>query len=72
MRVPTTFLMDKGIIRGLFESVARLAAGRSPTDDQLRAVSVYQALLTTGQKGCVTPEAANSARRRDERSRLLS
>jgi len=45
----------------------RLVAGRPPTDDQLHAISVYQALLTTGSKVCVTPEAANSARRRDER-----
>ena len=67
MPVPTTFLLDKGIVRGVFESVVRLATGRRPIAAQLQAISVYQALLTTGSKVCVTPETANSARRRDER-----
>jgi hypothetical protein len=67
MPAPTTFLLDKGIVRRVFESVIRLAANRPPTEDQLQAVSVYQALLVTGKKVCVTPESANSARRRDER-----
>jgi hypothetical protein len=67
MPVPTTFLLDKGIVRRVFEGTVRLATGRPPTDDQLQAISVYQALLTIGGKVCVTPEAANSARRRDAR-----
>jgi len=67
MPVPTTFLLDKGIVRGVFEGTVRLVVGRNPTTEQLQAISVYQVLLTTGRKVCVTPEAANSARRRDER-----
>ncbi|MCS6861766.1 MAG: hypothetical protein NZT92_15790 [Abditibacteriales bacterium] len=67
MPAPTTFLLDKGIVRGAFEATVRLVAGRPPTDDQLQAISVYQALLTAGRRVGVTPEAVHAARRRDER-----
>ena len=56
MPAPTTFLLDKGIVRRVFEATVRVAADRPPTETQLQAVSVYQPLMTIGAKVCVTPD----------------
>jgi hypothetical protein len=67
MPVPTTFLLDKVIVRRVFEGWVRIEDNRLPTEEQLQAINIYESLLSKGLKVCVTPEAANSARRRDGR-----
>ena len=62
---PTTCLLDKNIVRAVFEARVRVQRRRIPLPHQAQAAIVYQALQQAGFTTYVTPETANSAQRRD-------
>jgi hypothetical protein len=63
--LPTTCLLDKNIVRAVFEARVRVQRRRIPLPHQAQAAIVYQALQQVGFTTYVTPETANSAQRRD-------
>src|SRR5262249_52456127 len=62
---PTTCLLDKNIVRAVFEARVRVQRGRIPLPHQAQAAIVYQALQQARLTTYVTPETVNSAQRRD-------
>jgi hypothetical protein len=63
--LPTTCLLDKNIVRAVFEARVRVQRRRIPLPHQAQAAIVYQALQQAGFTTYVTPETANAAQRRD-------
>ena len=63
--LPTTCLLNKNIVRAVFEARIRVQRGRIPLLHQAKAAMAYQALRQTGLTVYVTPETVNSAQRRD-------
>src|SRR5712691_3848469 len=63
--LPTTCLLDKNIVRAVFEARIRVQRGRIPLPHQAEAAMGYQALWQAGLTTYVTPETVNSAQRRD-------
>src|SRR5215472_4462453 len=63
--LPTTYLLDKNIVRAVFEARVRVRRGRTPLAHQAQAAVWYQALQQAGLTVYVTPETVNSAQRRD-------
>ena len=63
--LPTTCLLDKNIVRAVFEARVRVQRRRVPLPHQAQAAIVYQALQQAGFTTYVTPETVNSAQRRD-------
>ena len=62
--LPTTYLLDKNIVRAVFEARVRVQRGRLPLTHQAQAAMVYQALRQAGLLTYVTPETVHSAQRR--------
>lgn len=63
--LPTTCLLDKNIVRAVFEARVRVQRGRLPLSHQAQAAIGYQALRQAGLTVYVTPETVHSAQRRD-------
>src|SRR5712691_5857474 len=63
--LPTTCLLDKNIVRAVFEARVRVQRRRIPLPHQAQAAMVYQALQQAGFTTYVTPETVNLAQRRD-------
>ena len=63
--LPTTCLLDKNIVRAVFEARVRVQRRRIPLPHQAQAAIVYQALQQEGFTTYVTPETVNLAQRRD-------
>jgi hypothetical protein len=63
--LPTTCLLDKNIVRAVFEARVRVRRGLIPLPHQARAAIVYQALLHAELTTHVTPETVHAAQRRD-------
>jgi len=63
--LPTTYRLDKNIVRAVFEARVRVQRGQIPLPHQAQAAIVYQALQQAGLTIYVTPETVHSAQRRD-------
>ena len=63
--LPTTCLLDKNIVRAVFEARVRVRRRLIPLHHQAQAAIAYQALLQAGCTTYVTPETVHSAQRRD-------
>jgi hypothetical protein len=63
--LPTTYLLDKNIVRAVFEARVRVRRRLTPLPHQAQAAMAYQALLQVGLIAYVTPETVHSAQRRD-------
>lgn len=60
-------LLDKGVIRRIYERRVRLAKGRKPTDAQKESASAFDALRRRGSQICITHQTANILRTRPQR-----
>lgn len=59
-------LLDKGVIRRIYERRVRLAKGRKPTEAQKESASVFDVLRRRSQI-CITHQTANILRTRPQR-----
>jgi hypothetical protein len=56
---PSSVLLDKGIVRRLYEFQVRLAKGESPTPLQIEAVKVWLRLAKLAKQTYITQQSAN-------------
>ena len=63
---PITYLLDKGIIRRVFEAEVRVIHGKPLLQSQVLAVTAYNTLLELGLSGFITSETRTFAFRVNE------
>jgi hypothetical protein len=61
---PTSVLLDKGVIRRVFERRVRLALGKPPTVLQVEAANSYAYVASTADRLYITEQTANVLKRR--------
>lgn len=59
-----TFLLDKSVVRRLYEARLRLQAGRVPMPDQVISTRVFEALISASKRMYMTQETHHSALKR--------
>ena len=63
---PTSVLLDKGVIRRVYERRVRLALAKSPTVLQVEAANSYAHIATIANRLYITEQTANILKRRTE------
>lgn len=65
--LPEIVLLDKGVIRRVYERRVRLARKRRPTDAQKECAEVFDLFHRQGKRICITRKTANILRTRPAR-----
>ena len=63
---PTSVLLDKGVIRRVYERRVRLALGKPPTVQQVEAANCYAYIATSASRLYITEQTANILKRRTQ------